>query len=113
MLPMRHDRDRTPGCICRRDLLCNACLERDFRLRSGCAIARGQKWAQSVAELLILEILEKRTWPSYADKAASIARRKVAGLSRDQRLQERFARLCHEHAGLWWSRLSAGPADGT
>jgi hypothetical protein len=63
-------------------------------------------WAQEVAAALPSST---NPWPPYEGKAAAIARRKVAGLSRDARVTEALAVACWEHARSWGEKRNAPP----
>lgn len=67
----------------------------------GVAACRGEAWASSVAAR---RPGLRAAWPAYDGKAADLARRKVADLSRDERLRDVLARICHAWAARRWAQ---------
>lgn len=74
----------------------------------GHAAGRGCRWAEEVIEQIGARRLAWRDWPVYGGKAAQIARRKTADLTRDRKTHEKLARRCHAEAERWYARRRRG-----
>jgi len=69
--------------------LCDRCVDDGLAHLRGVAACRGERWALTVAARC--PRLRGRPWPAYDGRAAELARRKVADLTRDDRLRELLA----------------------
>ena len=83
------------GC----DPLCDACMAEQLAQLRGVAQSRGEAWARAVASVVPID----RRWPE-TPKQHAIALRKVADLTRDDRLREALAVECALGAARWWIR---------
>jgi hypothetical protein len=86
------------NCSCSREALCDRCVEDGFAHLRGVASCRGEVWAARVAR----ETSTSQPWPAHAGRAADIARRKIADLTRDPRLAERLAAELARGAARRW-----------
>lgn len=87
-------------CGCPRDALCMMCVEDGFMQLRGVAATRAHVWAEKVARLAP----SAQPWPAHEGRAADIARRKVADLTRDPRLAEMLAAELARYAAITWTR---------
>ena len=64
--------------------LCDYCIADSLRYLGGTARARGANRAQAISRVIPLD----RPWPATTDRIRAMARRKVAGLTSDERLHD-------------------------
>ncbi len=85
--------------LCTLDRYCEPYRDDMFACLAGVAARRGEVWAESVAR----RCGRTRPWP-FTPTADAIARRKIADLTRDERLLGQLAREVQRYAARWWSR---------
>lgn len=92
-------------CPCRAtETLCQLCREGLFAQLRGAAACRGERWASTVGERK--PMLRAKPWPAYEGRAAAIALRKVADLTRDPKLREQLAVELATWAARRWADYS-------